>query len=305
MAKGKHSAALFEVINSSKRPERVAQSLRTPMWWFKGRQTPIAARGADTTVVADTEFAPAPSAPVAVAEPRMPAPRQAVSHYGGSRSSAVHVDFNRDRQEITFRLRYTTAIVSAFGVLALVGMAYVVGRHISHGPQTASAAETVDSRPIVQQAPQPSVTEVPHSHPVHPVVDNSQQVHHDSSNTSSNTQRNVSTVSLVPASAETGMPRAIGLNYAIIQTYPPDETKSAEDARDFLTQHGIPCTLEKTDYVRNDKWVCLVGTAGFAKISSGDFKTYADNIVKLGEKFPSSRFDKFKPQAYKWKGSTN
>ena len=67
MAKGKHSAALFEVINSSKRPGRVAQSLRTPMWWFKGRQTPTDARVADTTAVAETEFAPTPSAPVAVA----------------------------------------------------------------------------------------------------------------------------------------------------------------------------------------------------------------------------------------------
>ena len=304
MAKGKHSAALFEVINNSKRPERVAQSLRTPMWWFKGRQTPAAAGVVDSPVVAEPDFVPTPAAPVAVAEPRMPAPRQAVSHYGGGRSSAVHLDFNRDRQEITFRLRYTTAIVSAFGVFALVGMAYVIGRHISHGPQTASAVETADARPALQQQPaQHSVTDVPHSHPVHPVVDNSQPIRHDSS--SANPPRTVVTDSLVPASAETGMPRAIGLNYAIIQTYPPDETKKAEDARDFLTQHGIPCTLEKTDYVRNDKWVCLVGTAGFAKISSGDFKTYTDNIIKLGEKFPSSRFDKFKPAAYKWKGTSN
>ena len=110
------------------------------------------------------------------------------------------------------------------------------------------------------------------------------------------------TTSLVPASAETGMPRAIGLNYVIIQTYPPDETKTAEAARDFLTQHGMPCTLEKTDYVHNANWVCLVGTAGFTRISSADFKTYTDNILKLGEKFPTTHFDKFKPAAYKWKG---
>ena len=35
MAKGKHAAALFEVIHSGKDTSGL---LRTPKWWFKGRK---------------------------------------------------------------------------------------------------------------------------------------------------------------------------------------------------------------------------------------------------------------------------
>ena len=301
MAKGKHSAALFEVINNSKRPERVAQSLRTPKWWFKGSQTPSTTTEVDASAsMPESDFATSAPA-VAIDEPRMSATRQNVSRYSASRSSAVHVDFDRDKQEITFRLRYTTAIVSAFAICAVVGMAYVIGRHISRGPQVASAADVPAAQAVLQQPSQHGVTEVPRTRSTH-TTETPQPARRESGNTAPVRSTATSTSSLIPAGAETGMPRAIGLNYAIIQTYPPDETKTAEAARDFLTQHGIPCTLERTDFVRNENWICLVGTAGFAKISNGDFKTYADNIIKLGEKFPSSKFDRFKPAPYKWKG---
>ena len=58
------------------------------------------------------------------------------------------------------------------------------------------------------------------------------------------------------------------MNYAIVQTYPPEEQQTAEAARDFLISNGIPCTLETTDYVRNPRWLCLVGTAAAAWLSS-------------------------------------
>src|SRR5688500_11180857 len=40
MAKGKHSPALFEVVHGKKHVDKVARegALRTPNWWFKGRQ---------------------------------------------------------------------------------------------------------------------------------------------------------------------------------------------------------------------------------------------------------------------------
>ena len=306
MAKGKHSAALFEVIKNSKQPERAAQSLRTPKWWFKSGQ----AVQPQPAAVETPSFDEADSAVMVAAPPAAaPAPRPSVprqTHHESGRSSAVHLDFDKHRQEITLRLRYTTAIVTAFGVCVLIGMAYVIGRHISRGPQTAIAAPIAAPQSGVQQLmtrpPQQGVTDLPRPRNPRPVSADPSQAKRTADPANTPAPRPPQPASLVPAGAETRMPRTIGLNYAIIQTYPGEEKASAEAAREFLTSNGIPCTIESTDYVRNPNWVCLVGTAGFTKISSGDYKTYVDNIIKLGEKFPTSHFDRFKPAAYKWKG---
>jgi hypothetical protein len=298
MAKGKHSAALFEVIKGNGSGS-VAQSLRTPKWWFKSRPA-ISATAEPTASFSEPE--PALMQPTAVAAPR-PATRSMSSAPSTSRSSAVHMDFDRNRKELTLRLRYTTALVSAFGVCALICSAYVIGRHLNHGPQTASAATVPGTVPqYTRQAPQAGVADATRQRLLHPLTNG------DASQPRRTTEapipvapRPTSPLSLVPATAETRMPRAIGLNYAIIGTYPAEETQNAQAACDFLTRNGIPCTLEKTDYARN--WICLVGTAGFAKISSGDFKTYVDNIIKLGDTFPTSHFNQLKPAAYKWKGN--
>ncbi|HSU65414.1 MAG TPA: hypothetical protein VLJ39_00955 [Tepidisphaeraceae bacterium] len=299
MAKGKHSAALFEVIKNTKQPEGAAHSLRTPKWWFKGSQS------------AKPEPVPAPSftAGEAAADPTLrvsaPAPKPAApraSSLDAGRSSTVHLDFDKHRQEITLRLRYTTAIVTAFAVCVVVGIAYVVGRHMSRGPQTASASiqqPTQQVRP--QQAIQANVTDVNRQRTIRLANPETPQPRHMVAQPSPTPTPRPANASLVPANAETRLPRTIGLNYAIIQTYPPEEMTAAEAARDFLTKNGIPCTIEKTDYARNN-WVCLVGTAGFTKISSAEFKGYVDNIIRLGATFPSSKFDRFKPAAYKWKG---
>lgn len=300
MAKGKHSAALFEVIkgNGSGSAGRIAQSLRTPKWWFKS--TPSVTADPAPTVSLNE---PAPVAPQSVSmAPPQPATRSMSSAPSSSRSSAVHLDFDRNRKEITLRLRYTTALVSAFGVCALIGSAYIVGRHLNRGPQTASADTlSVNGSQYARQAPQAGVADVTRQRLQRPAINDTPQVHRNTESPVPPAPRPASPLSLVPAGAETRMPRTIGLNYAIIGTYPNEEKDNAQAACDFLTRNGIPCTLEKTDYARN--WICLVGTAGFTKISSPEFKTYVDNIIKLGEKFPTSHFNQLKPAAYKWKGN--
>jgi hypothetical protein len=303
MAKGKHSAALFEVIKNTK-PNQAAQSLRTPKWWFKGRQTPTETplpepSFSEPELVA-SESPSAPAAPVAPARSSVPRSYSTDS----SRSSTVHLDFDKHRKEITLRLRYTTALVSAFGVCVVIGLAYVIGRHISHGPQTAQASVQPNVQQLMKQPPQPGVTDLNRVRNVAHLQGNETPAppRHLPDPTNNATPRPPAATTLIPSSAETRLPRAIGLNYAIIQTYPPEEAQAAEAARDFLNKNGIPCSIEKTDYVRNPNWVCLVGTAGFTKISSTDYKGYVDNIIRLGEKFPTSHFNQFKPAAYKWKG---
>ena len=65
-------------------------------------------------------------------EPVEEAPVRSRSDRGG-RSSGIRLGFNRSKQELTFQLRYTTVLVTAFGVCVLVGLSYVVGRHLGGG----------------------------------------------------------------------------------------------------------------------------------------------------------------------------
>jgi len=108
--------------------------------------------------------------------------------------------------------------------------------------------------------------------------------------------------SLVPASANTELPRTIRLNYVVIATYPVEEQPKADAARAFFAKAGIPCTLETTG-----KWapklISLVGTAGFAHVSSDkDFLAYKENIVKIAKTMKTSQFDRPSPGTYSWQG---
>ena len=252
-------------------------------------------------------FEPAEGGAVPVDEPE-PEPaaqsspsRGRITASGGGRS-AVHLDFDPDQKEFTLRMRYTTALVGLFVFAVVIALAYVVGRHISRGPQLASAANDSHVTELRNQSPQPDVTEVRRARPSRPIETPFQEPTRHV--VSPGTKVHETPVhSLVPASAETALPRAIGLNYVVIQSYPPQEEKTAQAALNFLNSNGIPCTLEKIpEYNPRQGWVCLTGTAGFSKIRSTDFETYVAHIKELGEKFPSSKFDHFDPHAYKWRG---
>lgn len=300
MAKGKHSAALFEVIkgNGAGRSNGNSQSLLTPKWWFKSRQ---AVSTPAETAPSFNERESSGGVATAAAPPPPAARTTTIPYSHTARSSAVHLDFDRSRKEFTLRLRYTTALVSAFGLCALIASAYVIGRHINRGPQTASAAALPAATlpQYVHQAPQAGVVDASRQRLLHPPVTADSSEPRKPSEPVNATPPRDSVSSLVPPGAETRLPRTIGLNYVIIQTYPNEELQTAQATCDFITKSGIPCTLEKTEFARN--WICLVGTAGFSKISSAEFKTYVDNIIRIGEKFPSSHFDHIKPAAYKWK----
>src|SRR3954452_11391801 len=96
MARSKHSAALFEVIHSAKRPGL----LRTPKWWFKGSS-------------GQTEPAPEPVEAVAapVEEPAVAAPVIPTSMYGSRPTTRSTMRLDRDRNEVTMRMRLGTVVV--------------------------------------------------------------------------------------------------------------------------------------------------------------------------------------------------
>ena len=207
--------------------------------------------------------------------------------------SAVQFHFDRDRHEMTLRLRYTTAIVSGFAVLVSLGLAYVLGRHIAGGPQAASASQTTDE--LLKSPTHPDVIEIP-SH-----------AGAGSAATGSATAASAKSTEFPPAvgtatGGATDGHRVVHTNYVIVQSYPTQ--KSAIEARDFLIQAGIPCTAEKAPpgWTADPNWYSVITTTGFQHHRSPEGEAFQRSIEKVGEKFAgNSRFKRFEPHWYSWK----
>src|SRR5690349_25114327 len=114
MAKGKHAAALFEVIHSDRRFGKkvpAADRMSTPKWWFKGKNKD---RATSSMAAPAASVAPAASAPVQAA----PSPIDYMPSIPNDtpRPAPMDVKVDQDRQEIAFKLTYTTAAVGAFAL---------------------------------------------------------------------------------------------------------------------------------------------------------------------------------------------
>jgi hypothetical protein len=243
------------------------------------------------------------------------------------RSSGVHFGYDADRQEVTLRMRYTTAVISAFSFVVLIGLAYVTGRHgaFAPGPLAAVSTEMLKKGPA-----QPSVLEVgrsggeagnrgaitsgngvsPAFTPERPKVANGKASasQPQPQPASAKMPANISTAPTGQtngAIVEDNARRAAGLNYVIVQSYP--DQKSAGEAAAFLNKAGVHCTVEPAPpgFVNNPSWVSVVGTAGFQRIrNSPDYDNYVKGIQKLGEQYAgTSKFKRFQPQPYRWRGT--
>lgn len=268
MAKGKHAAALFEVIHSNKKSEPAAGALRTPKWWFKSRP-------AIRRVPAQPEVITAEYPPTITPDPE---PATAPLESEGSRGR-----FGRSRDAVNLRMRFSTLVISGFAVLMALGIAYVLGKHATEGPQTASAATDVidNSRhtPVT-----PGALNVPH-----------RTVRTNAGGTTVVPQRRVdppkvSQTPALPKNVEpepqidvTG-PRVIGRNYIIVMTFPPERKAEAQKACDTLVQHGVPCTIEKApaqviDPHRN--YLAVISSRGFEHTSDPTCTAYVRKVEAL------------------------
>ncbi|HZL34161.1 MAG TPA: hypothetical protein VFC78_02555 [Tepidisphaeraceae bacterium] len=183
MAKGKHAAALFEVIQHNKGPgANSGDSLRTPKWWFKGRPQ------ADLPTLTATAPQPAPRTPsvamrmtaaaprIAAVEAMTPDPQFPASGHEQTcepapvneparsepapsadwrnradptrarlqRTPTGGIRMDRDNRSLHVRLRYPAAALAGFGLMVAVGLAYVVGRRAASGPDRANASAVDD-----------------------------------------------------------------------------------------------------------------------------------------------------------------
>ncbi len=313
MAKGKHTTALFEVIHSKPRfgGKSPRSAMLTPKWWFKGRPK-TAPRAECVTASADgsTPFESDNSAysPTAadldgtesMIEPAHAAPARdsfaadMVTQQPLGRS-AIQLHFDRDRHELTLRLRYTTAIVTGFAACVALGLAYVLGRHIAGGPQSASAATTVEE--LVHRPTQPDVLDVGRR--------GSASSTSDRSTTDASRTQNTSHANETRAQATGGATdghRVVHTNYLIVQSYPTE--KSAIEARDFLNKAGIPCTAEKAPpgWTADANWYSVITTTGFQHPRGPEGDAYLRSIEKAGATFAgNSHFKRFEPHWYSWK----
>lgn len=269
MAKGKHAAALFEVINRGKRPDQqigMTGALRTPRWWFK--------RNASGQTAAQSPAAPAsaPSDPSSM--PLTDSPRR----------PGWKID--PDRQLISLKLTYTSAAITAFALVIALSLAYLVGRSLRSGPATASASPSIEE--ALNQPPQPRVLDVPQNNPDAPAQPSS-----------SSPADQPPAATPPPTTVIQDGKRQNGLNYVVIQSYPDEKT--AIEVRNLLAQNNIGATIEKGLRGLNPNWYIVVGTDGFARPSSAEYQAYIRRLQAISAKYAQKgSFKSFDPMGYRW-----
>jgi hypothetical protein len=194
------------------------------------------------------------------------------------------------RQQITFRVSYTSAIVTGFTILVVVALAYVVGRQMSRGPAQAMGGPS--SEQLRQGPANPQVLDIAGTSTPERTV-----------SPPAGGARPSTATPVVPTRSPTTAPsgkRIMSMNYVIIQGY-PDEA-SAKAAVQILQEHGVGSTIEKGIRGLKSDWFIVVGTDGFVKVSGRDYETYITRIQQISDKFAGSRrsFKAFEPLPYKW-----
>jgi len=93
--------------------------------------------------------------------------------------------------------------------------------------------------------------------------------------------------------------RVVNMHYVLMQSY--FEQKTAEEARDFLNQNGIACTIERGVKGWRPDFYQVIVLQGFLRPSGPEYLAYRHRVEELGLQFsPKSRYKRFVPQAIKW-----
>lgn len=340
MAKGKHAAALFEVIHADKRFDsramgtsagsggRARRLLRTPKWWFKGRPHDSDST-ADDGAAGKHRSAPVSAAP----SPIEPPGSSQASAFGAPGAGGIHVSVDPDGQHVTLRLSYTAAAVVAFTIGVTVVLAYLAGKQMRSSASAGPLISTLTTEQLRGQPPRPSVLDVPsrgagstYDDGNAPAIggasasppggagnrndDDDEPAGDDGTVASPSNVGGQSTRAgsaapqwFEPAPPSTlvvdGAARTIGLNYVVVQSY-ADE-KLAAEAAGVLKNNGIDCTVERGLKGWPAAWHIVVGTRGFDRISSPEFKDYIRKIQAVSKIFaPKGGYKAFQPTAKKW-----
>jgi hypothetical protein len=328
MAKRKRATALFEVMSRGKLPgpggssipnsiangENGSPGASAPRWWFRSRNSSESRTipPVESESVSHDYAAPSEPEPVAIRVPSLASSIDVPQSTPGApapRVQPVAVSVDPERQQISLRLSYTSALIGGFGLMIALGIAILIGKGLSRGPSTAIAGTS--SSQLKQRPPTPGVLNVPKRGEVLGTNDTVEgMAARPANSTSTGTRNPQQTVNdpRPPATFFTDDPhRQNGLNYAIIQSYPDRET--AEKAAEFLTKSGIPCTVERNLPNWKLPWPdasVVVGIRGFAKVQNNPaLDAYKKSIMEVSAKFSNGRnhFTAFAPFMYQWKRS--
>jgi len=322
MAKGKHAAALFEVINSGKDRNKTG-ALSTPKWWFKNRpkaEEPASVPVADTPAPAPTEEAandPTLRASESIFKPAAPSPSPAASSAARaqafrrlSSTESSESSMSRFSQQLTYR----NAALAAGAILLIGGGAFVVGKKLGGGPQPVNATpiETLRmGKPNgnalnVNAGSASSGATAPLSQDAGTFAGNSPTSNGGApTNSSQNSAQGAprTSPSQPPATFDPNaqVRRVVGMQYVMIQSYPKESDAIA--AADICTRNGVPCTIQKGFWPQKPDWLAVIGTTGFERTRNNpEYEAYLKQITQISEKFAAkSKFRQFEPFLFTWK----
>lgn len=215
----------------------------------------------------------------------------------------VGVRFDGDRREVTFKFRYTSAILTGVAVLVIVGMAYIFGRSAG-GPAPVSAQQPEPSSEQVRRnPPQTNVLDLGNRAPRATMTANGQPV----PPTPAPAPPPAADLPYVDATVapDGSVRRTMNMNYFVVQTFSPEHHQTAVEVCAYLTRNGIPCTIEQglPRVTADPKWYCVVGARGFQPRYSTlrEYQLYERTIAMLVGKYPDKTvFTRFAPIMYKW-----
>ncbi|QOV90457.1 hypothetical protein [Humisphaera borealis] len=218
------------------------------------------------------------------------------------------VAIDRDRQEVTLKVRFQTVAIGVVATLVVVGLAYIAGK------KTGAPTARVPSTPEIKSGPvQPGVLD-PRGTKAVPGGDarmaaeripGSAMAGASPSVNGSTTVRAGDAV-FVDSPVVNGLSkRDPGLNYCVIESYGPSQQQWALDVRDFLNGAGIPCTIEigRPNLRTRSGDYLIVGTRGFAPRygNAAAYKSYIESIEQASVAFPDkSKFHQPQMMMVKW-----
>ena len=298
MAKGKHSAALFEVIvptkSVSQARERRPGMFRSIAGWLRSR--PRGGGGGGSLPLEISRPAPEP-----VYEPA-PLPRRVSMPEPLAISlTSPSIDEPRaPRRDFALRLNMTTGVIAMLALGTVVGAAFIAGRRMVLGPKPLISATSSES--LRMNPPTPSVTQVLPRTAVQVSDPADRAIPGGGTLPRSNAVSSQQPPKQSPAAGVIrGLPRRSKVNYVIIQSYPLQERPMAEEAKAVLTKAGIECTIEKDLW---KGWYSVVGTEGFETISKNPaLDQYTNRIKQISKEAHDKKrsFKAFRPMPILWK----
>jgi hypothetical protein len=207
------------------------------------------------------------------------------------------------RQQLNFRFTYASIAIGALGFAAVVGLAVLIGKSLSHGPTQAGASsiDTIRKGPAFPQVLKVNSTKASNNEdettPPPPAP---------KAQPKDNGPINIQPVPPAPKpnpplqqTAFNGR-RIVGMQYVWIQSYPDPE--DANDAVEVLKKAGIDATAEKGLWLA-PSWTSVIGTRAFdhAK-NNAEFDKYIASIREVSNTFgATSKFKRFEPRPIGWK----